>query len=611
MKKNKTSKKNKRFFLFNRKLVIFSLVAIFATFVLMVSGVLPEMYRSSVMSVPKHADFDGTTYPIKKVPDWVKLTSAEWTQPYDEFKSSKLIDTPAYSAKTLLYGTDNDARNAKTTYSVVYMGNYRLDHIEGAGSHLAVDIKIPIGTPVYAIANGTVIKASTQNDGFGHHIVLQHNKFPTLENKKAKETLYSSYSHLSKVLVSDRDIVNKGDLIGYSGATGTATTPHLHFQIDNDNAPWHPFWPFTWQDVRNEGLDFFSAINAGLGQSSAYETTVHPMEYVQKYMGGDAMYESSTSDSSKKASSYVNEDKDEDEDKDENENSISSEKESNVKSSVSFLIDVDRKYYLNKSRSEFSIFIKDFDNNDSGNEFTGSIALSSENGFFKVDKDSVKYSRFDKSGTYYGQLLNMKVGKDRLVLKYDGKTYYSDSFEIISRNVKSSGFADVDDDNEYRDSIMYLASKGVVQGYSDGTFKPTKQVTRAEALKLILEGSKTNLSSGNIKFPDVDAEAWYVDYIYTANKRNIVSGYPDGTFRPNNTVTKSEFLKILLGAMKIKIDTDVKENPYTDVGRKTWFAPYFVKAKELGLFDETDRIQPSDYMTRQEIADAIYRVMQL
>ncbi|MDA1061062.1 MAG: M23 family metallopeptidase, partial [bacterium] len=251
------------------------------------------LYKASILDWPEHEPFDGTVYPVQMVPDWVGLDSSKWDLPYSELDESDLVAIPVYdptklstSTDDLVWGDpdDNILRNAKITYSTPYLGNYELDGIEGAGSHPAVDIKIPEGTPIFAIANGTVIKISNQSSGFGNHIVLQHNNFPDPNGSSATIVLYSSYNHNSANLVSEGDVVKKGQQIALSGSTGTATTPHLHFQIDNDQAPWHPFWPFTWAEVSEAGLNFFSAVNEGLGRESARLTTVNPLNYVQTYL---------------------------------------------------------------------------------------------------------------------------------------------------------------------------------------------------------------------------------------------------------------------------------------------------------------------------------------
>ena len=75
--------------------------------------------------------------------------------------------------------------------------------------------------------------------------------------------------------------MRRGKEIGPSGKTGFATGPHLHFQIDKDTAPWHPYWPFSWTEAKSAGMNTTQAINAGLHQERGYEYTVHPMLFVQ------------------------------------------------------------------------------------------------------------------------------------------------------------------------------------------------------------------------------------------------------------------------------------------------------------------------------------------
>ncbi len=63
--------------------------------------------------------------------------------------------------------------------------------------------------------------------------------------------------------------------------TGITTTPHLHFQIDRESAPSHPYWPYSFKDIQDAGIDFFAAVNLGLGKENALKNTVHPMEFVR------------------------------------------------------------------------------------------------------------------------------------------------------------------------------------------------------------------------------------------------------------------------------------------------------------------------------------------
>lgn len=76
-------------------------------------------------------------------------------------------------------------------------------------------------------------------------------------------------------------------MLGRVGITGITTTPHLHFQIDTADAPFHPYWPFTGQEARNAGMNIFQGVTAGLGAEKARQYTIHPLTFVQHYLGGN------------------------------------------------------------------------------------------------------------------------------------------------------------------------------------------------------------------------------------------------------------------------------------------------------------------------------------
>lgn len=100
----------------------------------------------------------------------------------------------------------------------------------GSGSHPGVDIALAVGTPVRAVAAGNVIFCEWRV-GWGNLVVIEH----TIPHEGV---VYSCYGHLSSV-AKGKGPVRKGDLIGYSGASG-APYPHLHFQIDRNSFPYYP-----------------------------------------------------------------------------------------------------------------------------------------------------------------------------------------------------------------------------------------------------------------------------------------------------------------------------------------------------------------------------------
>ncbi len=579
------------------------------------------LYKISVVSIPQHKTFDGTTYPIQRVPDYVHLSSEKRDWFYSSLDDGDFVDTPLYdpaqlaiSSDTLKWGnsTDDKIRNAKIVYSVPYMGSYRLNGLEYDGSHLAVDIKVPENTPVYAMANGTVIKTSTQSSGFGHHVVLQHNNFPSLDDPNAKTTVYSSYSHLNDLLVIEGDVVVKGEQIALVGKTGTATTSHLHFQIDNSDAPWHPFWPFTWQESSDAGLSFFEAVNAGLGKDRAMTTTINPMLYVQKYLDGNGVNaESYVEDASTVEPENVPEEsvpEEIDEDVGESEEIVNVE-ESQAEPAILFSFEVE-KTYVEGQTPEFKILLIDQYGNVYKNSFEGSLGIKSANDLFTLKNSFVEYQMFDGNGEFLNEFKSLKEGRDKLIIEYNGETYSSTWFDILP-NGTGKTFSDVSVVNPYYQAIDYLSSKGIVSGYPDGTFKPNKTVSRVEVLKFILEGTGVTLKSGRLPFKDVSEDDWYGRYLYTAFKKDIVSGDPDGKYRPADTVNKAEFFKILFNSMKISVPQDVTEKPFKDVPIDSWFAPYISYAKSIGIIDSVSgNFGPAEGMSRGEVAMAMWRLLE-
>lgn len=573
-------------------------------------------FRVSVISTQTAPAYDGTVLPVQKAPKWTSLSSDEWNLDFNNMPASKIQPIPAYDASQLKTPTEqlgwsdpNDLaiRNAKITYSVPYMGNYKLDGYENAGSHLAVDIKVPSNTPVYAIGNGVVAKVSEQTTGFGKHIVVRHDNFPSLNNPSIKETLYSSYSHLGQVLIAEGDVVLKGTLIGKSGATGTATTPHVHFQIDNDKAPWHPYWPFTSKEANDAGLSFTEAINTGLGQAKALETTVNPVLYAQKYSDGSVSSVSTPppvttpSDSSLDLPPSVTDVPVEPIIED-----VVEPVEPEIAEYPAVKLVVEHADIFTKGVSE-TVTVRAVDQN-------GNVAKS-----YLPPHDlyvQVLLGGADVPSSVEARGFSDGVAKFTITPTADAALQFrvtDNEIQGESRIMQSVMFHDVSKDSDSFEAIQFLKKHDVITGYPDGTFRPDDVVSRVESLKFILKGINSDLVSGNtLPFPDTSAREWYSGYVATAFNRSIVRGYPDKTFRPANTVNRAEFLKMLLTAMEVQVDMAVSRDVYEDVKKDDWFAPYVAFAKEKNLITHHGgRFYPEEGMSRAEVADLIYRIIVL
>jgi len=184
-------------------------------------------------------------------------------------------------------------------------------------------------------------------------------------------------------------------------------------------------------------------------------------------------------------------------------------------------------------------------------------------------------------------------------------------FLIQAQVVSASTFLDVSYSHTYSTAISYLESNNIVQGYPDGTFKPENTINRVEFLKIVLEGTRVPLDSDiPAGFIDTDEYQWYGPYIRKAKSEGWIQGYPDGTFKPLNPINKVEALKILGEVQqwdRLPLG-EVPEAPFKDTYRYSWYSPYVYFAKENGiLFAETDYLFPAEPVTRGYMAELVYR----
>lgn len=103
--------------------------------------------------------------------------------------------------------------------------------------------------------------------------------------------------------------------------------------------------------------------------------------------------------------------------------------------------------------------------------------------------------------------------------------------------------------HRYEDSILFIYDEGIVNGYEDGSYKPDQVLNRAELLKIVVEAvyvDEFKSFSSDKCFDDVPAGEWYTQYVCFAKDQGIVEGYGDGTFRPTDSINLVEALKIAL-----------------------------------------------------------------
>ena len=194
-------------------------------------------------------------------------------------------------------------------------------------------------------------------------------------------------------------------------------------------------------------------------------------------------------------------------------------------------------------------------------------------------------------------------------------------FKIISLITISSlsfqtafAFTDLSDTHPNYKAITNLEERGIIEGYPDGTFKADQTVNRVEALKIILLGAgiDTSTANGVAEFTDTDLNAWYMPFINKAVSMKIVEGYPDGSFKPAQTINLVEALKVVQLANNIDLaGTVVSGDPYADAYANQWYSSYVQYAKDNNLIDadEDNNVFPSQGMTRGKLVELIYRLI--
>ncbi len=173
---------------------------------------------------------------------------------------------------------------------------------------------------------------------------------------------------------------------------------------------------------------------------------------------------------------------------------------------------------------------------------------------------------------------------------------------VLTVYAKQTTYNDLNSDYECYHPVMRLSELQIINGYEDNTYRPWNNVTRAEFCKIVVammgktEEAKT--ISASSAFYDVNAVKWCIPYVNYLTKNNIIKGYADATFKPNNIITYAEAVTILL-----RISGYGEEQ----VGY-SWPANYINKAEDLKVAGNM-KFSANDAVTRAATAIMVDNVM--
>ncbi|MFC1616197.1 S-layer homology domain-containing protein [Patescibacteria group bacterium] len=140
-----------------------------------------------------------------------------------------------------------------------------------------------------------------------------------------------------------------------------------------------------------------------------------------------------------------------------------------------------------------------------------------------------------------------------------------------------------------KDSLDYFYEQGIFTGYEDGSFGPQNFLTRAELIKIVLEADRQELTATDLNcFSDITPEHWSAPYVCTAKDLEYINGYPDGSYKPDQEVNKVEAIKMIAEVLKWRINPELlmeEWESFTDVPESEWFYKYVANGVFWGFID--------------------------
>jgi hypothetical protein len=171
----------------------------------------------------------------------------------------------------------------------------------------------------------------------------------------------------------------------------------------------------------------------------------------------------------------------------------------------------------------------------------------------------------------------------------------------------SATFSDVQAEYWAHDYVIELACRRIISGYSDGTFRPENSTTRAQLAKMLVLSERWQLANpANPTFVDVSPLHPFYRYVETAVSRGVVSGYGDGRFRPDSYVTRAQVAKMVV---RTRDWTPALNSTVAlqDVPGSHWAWSYVQAAIQHGVFTGYDEgyFRPDMNATRAQLAKVL------
>ena len=185
---------------------------------------------------------------------------------------------------------------------------------------------------------------------------------------------------------------------------------------------------------------------------------------------------------------------------------------------------------------------------------------------------------------------------------------------VVAPEVPQIKFSDLSKSHWSYEYMTKLAVMGVISGYEDGSVHPEESVTREQLVKMLVVALDLKGKDEAVKFNDVSSGYWSEEFIAIGAANGLITGYDDGSFKPQKKVTREEMAVIInraLSIAKITITGESEAPEFIDSDSFSSYAAESIKAvSKMGIINGmgNNTFAPKDYLTRAQAAKVIYSV---
>ncbi|OGX68538.1 MAG: hypothetical protein A2189_07025 [Paenibacillus sp. RIFOXYA1_FULL_44_5] len=214
----------------------------------------------------------------------------------------------------------------------------------------------------------------------------------------------------------------------------------------------------------------------------------------------------------------------------------------------------------------------------------------------QAEQDQLILTKVLDAGTYY-----VKINADA-PFQYQQYQFSMNSTAFVG------GFTDISG-HWAQGAIIDLYNRKLVSGFTDYTFRPDNSITRAEASVILVRAFRITQTSQPY-FTDLPPDHWAYSSIAKAYAAGIINGYPNNTFQPDEPLTRMEMAAMIDHALGIDSQQQ-GQSPYSDVDANFWGADILMQLKQLGLVSgyPDGTFHPNQTATRAEFAVLIDKIL--